>query len=265
MSASGLYVTLQPCEGQRPSRKVVPAGRRSRNSRTSAVLPSPGSPTITAKRGSSVTDTCCSQSSSRSRPTNVPTRPWPPRGRRGATMRRSSRAATPSFLPFASTVACSPNSKAPDQRCSSLADEYLAWCRRLLEPRRNVHSVAGRERAPFARPTDHDLSGVHPDPQREAVVEELPQALEHPERSLQCALRIVLLGGRRSEDRDDGVADELLDRPATERDLPLPSKNRDEASRRSRACSGSSLSPSAVEPTRSANRSVASFRSTARG
>ena len=30
---------------------------------------------------------------------------------------------------------------------------------------------------------------------------------------------MVLLGGRRSEDRDDGVADELLDCPAAERDL----------------------------------------------
>ena len=36
---------------------------------------------------------------------------------------------------------------------------------------------------------------------------------------MQCTLRVVLLGGRRAEDRDDGVADELLDRPAAERDL----------------------------------------------
>ena len=90
---------------------------------------------------------------------------------------------------------------------------------RLLESRRDVHGVAGRERASLARPSDHDLARVHPDPQREAVREELVQTLEHPERRLQRPLGVVLLGHRGAEDRDDRVADELLDRPAAERDL----------------------------------------------
>ena len=107
----------------------------------------------------------------------------------------------------------------PDERCSAFADEHLARRRCLLEPRRDVHGVAGRERASFAGPPDHDVPGVHPNPQREAVAEEALQALEHPQRRLQCPLRVVLLGGRRAEDRDDGVADELLHRPAAERDL----------------------------------------------
>ena len=90
---------------------------------------------------------------------------------------------------------------------------------RLLESRRDVHGVAGRERASLARPSDHDLARVHPDPQREAVREELVQTLEHPERRLQRPLGVVLLGHRGAEDRDDRVADELLHRPAAERDL----------------------------------------------
>jgi len=100
-------------------------------------------------------------------------------------------------------------------QASSLARGRL----RLLESRRDVHGVAGRERASLARPSDHDLARVHPDPQREAVREELVRTLEHPERRLQRPLGVVLLGHRGAEDRDDRVADELLHRPAAERDL----------------------------------------------
>jgi hypothetical protein len=95
-------------------------------------------------------------------------------------------------------------------QASSLARGRL----RLLESRRDVHGVAGRERASLARPSDHDLARVHPDPQREAVREELVQTLEHPERRLQRPLGVVLLGHRGAEDRDDRVADELSTVPS---------------------------------------------------
>jgi hypothetical protein len=108
-----------------------------------------------------------------------------------------------------------------DERGGALADEHLTGRRRLLQTRCDVHGVAGRERAPLARAVDDDLARVHSDPQREAVGEELPQTLEHPQRRLQRPLRVVLLGRRRAEDGNDGIANELLDRAAAECDLSL--------------------------------------------
>ncbi|HEX5469452.1 MAG TPA: hypothetical protein VFW80_10445 [Gaiellaceae bacterium] len=106
-----------------------------------------------------------------------------------------------------------------DERGGALADEYLAGACRLLESRRDVHGIASRERAPFARAPDDDLASVHANPQREAVGKELPEALEHPQRGLQRPLRVVLLRGRSAEHGDDRVSDEFFDRPPAERDL----------------------------------------------
>jgi hypothetical protein len=106
-----------------------------------------------------------------------------------------------------------------DERGGALPDKHLARRRRLLEPRRDVHGVAGRERAPLAGPSDDDLARVHPNPQREAVGKDVPQAVEHPQRRLQRPLCVILLCARGTEDRDDRIADELLDRAAAERDL----------------------------------------------
>jgi len=53
------------------------------------------------------------------------------------------------------------------------------------------------------------------------VSEDLAESIEHPQRRLQRALRVIFLSGRRAEDRDDGIADELLDRSPAEGDLGI--------------------------------------------
>ena len=161
-----------------------------------------------------------SHSSSRLRPTNLAARPCPPRGRRGARIRRSSLQTTPPSFPLASTVrGFAELERAADEGRGALPHECAAGLRRLFEARGHVHRVAGRERAALARAADHDLAGVHADPQREPAAEELLQPLLHPESDLQRPLGVVLLGRGRAEHGDDRVADELLDRSAAERDL----------------------------------------------
>ncbi len=103
----------------------------------------------------------------------------------------------------------------------ALPDERVAGLRRLFEARGDVHRVARRERAPLAGAADHDLAGVDADPESEPAAEELHQPLLHPERDLRCPLGVVLLGCGRAEHGDDRVADELLHRPAAQRDLGL--------------------------------------------
>ena len=62
------------------------------------------------------------------------------------------RQSTPPGFPFASTVARLVElERAAAPRRRALADEDLARLGRLLEPRRDVHRVAGHERAALAR------------------------------------------------------------------------------------------------------------------
>ena len=135
-------------------------------------------------------------------------------------MRTSSRHATPPSLPFASTVLRLTELEGPaDEPSSPLTDQDLARLRCLLEPGGDVDRVARRERASLARAADDDLAGVHPDPERELLAEQLGHPLLHPERDLQRPLSMVLLRRGRSEHCDNRVADELLERPPAERDL----------------------------------------------
>ena len=163
----------------------------------------------------------------------------------------------------ASTVDGSPNSKASPTSvavrsptstwpgaaaCSSLAATFTA------SPVAN--ELPSRGRPTTTSPEFTPIRNARRSPR-------LPQALEHPERGLQCTLGVVLLGGRRAEDRDDGVADELLDRPAAERDLGLHGVV--ELLQGIARVLGIELVAERGGPTRSANRSVANFRSIARG
>src|SRR5439155_11027531 len=68
----------------------------------------------------------------------------------------------------------------------ALADKYLARRRGLLEPRRDVDSVAGHERAALARTTHDDLAAVHADMQREGRAEQPVAAAADGERGVQC-------------------------------------------------------------------------------
>jgi hypothetical protein len=58
---------------------------------------------------------------------------------------------------------------------------------------------------------DDDLPGVHADPHAERVAAFRGEGLDDPQRGVHGALRVVLVRRRRSEDRHDGIADELLD------------------------------------------------------
>src|SRR2546426_613839 len=91
----------------------------------------------------------------------------------------------------------------------------------LLETRRRVHGVAHHavlRDAPHGPGDDHP--GMDADAQAELDPEldldacrVLVEGPLHPERAAQRALRIVLVRDGRTEDHEDGVADEFLDRP----------------------------------------------------
>lgn len=138
----------------------------------------------------------------------------------------------------------------------SRTDDDRAGLGGLLEPGRNVHRVARDERAALAGTAGHHLFGVDSDPQGELLLEELAEAPLHRERRVQGALRMVLLRLGDAEHGHDGVTGELLDCAAGPAELSaIASEKR---SSRTRVRSGSSCSPSAVEPTRSANSTMAS-------
>ena len=81
-------------------------------------------------------------------------------------------------------------------------------CGRLLEARRDVDGVTGRQ--PLLGSRD-DLAGVDADP---AVDAELRERLPHLDRRPARSQRVVLVRRRHAEHRHHRVADELLDRAA---------------------------------------------------
>jgi hypothetical protein len=95
-----------------------------------------------------------------------------------------------------------------------------------LDPRGGVDRVSSEE--PFTRcrahaEADQRLAGVDPDPQAKRCATDRGQlrgVLADPKTGPHCALRIVLVGGRDTEDPDDSVPDELLDRAAEGFDRP---------------------------------------------
>ena len=107
---------------------------------------------------------------------------------------------------------------AADHRDASLSDKHLPGRRALLEPCRDIDRVAGDERAPFTRTADHDLTGVHADPELEAAVQ-LVCPVQHRQGRVQRALGVVLERSRHAECRHDRIAGELLDRAPRTFDL----------------------------------------------
>ena len=107
------------------------------------------------------------------------------------------------------------------QAVGLLANQNLARARRLFEPGCDVERVAGRHRSVAARRTRGDLAGVDADVDHEspaeARLELVPdgvQALLHLDGGADGAQGVVLVGDRHPEERDHGIADELLDRAA---------------------------------------------------
>ena len=100
------------------------------------------------------------------------------------------------------------------------ADQDRARRRCRLDSRRRVHHVAHRERLAGRRllGADERLSGRDADPDLEGEPGvggvQVGDCRPHGEGGAQRALRIVLVADRGSEERDHGVADELLDRAA---------------------------------------------------
>ena len=99
-----------------------------------------------------------------------------------------------------------------------LADEDPVDRRAPLDARGGVDHVTGDHGLTLTRRSverDESLAGVDSDPDMEIaaglVVVQARDGIPHRERRPHRALRVVLVGDRRTEDRDDGVADELLD------------------------------------------------------
>ena len=93
------------------------------------------------------------------------------------------------------------------------AHEDLAGLRGLLEPGRDIESLAGREGGVAL--VDDDLPGLDPDPHGQLAVARLDDRDRRPHR----ALGIVLVRGRHPEDGEHRVAGELLDGPAVGLDV----------------------------------------------
>ena len=152
-----------------------------------------------------------------------------------------------------------------DEAIGALAEQDLAAFRELLESRRNVcrvtrdEIVVGDEADPCDRP------GVNTGPGRRSEAEasfelaiEPSELRPHLDRRPHGAQGIVLVQGRDSEDRKHGVADEFASVP------PWRSTIGRIASKYSvmtcESASGSSCSPSEVEPTTSEKRTVTVLR-----
>ena len=108
-----------------------------------------------------------------------------------------------------------------DRREGRRTQQHLAGRCCLLEPRRDVDGVAGREPLVASATPDDDLAGVDAGARRDLdAVVALELGVQGQERltdlgsSADGAQRIVLVHRRDAEDGHDGVADELLHRPA---------------------------------------------------
>ena len=246
------------------------APSRSQSSRTSRVLPTPASAMIVTRCGSPLLDATARRSRAAARARRRGRRrrrcsPPTPRGRISVSApqeRHADDAAVLALRLDASRLA--ELERAAHERRRALADQDLARRRRLLEPSCDVDGVAGDERAALARPADDDLAGVDADAQRRARRRRASAGDGASQARVQRALGVILERGGRAERRHHCIAGELLHRPA--RALDLGRHRVVEAIEQSRACArGPARLPSAVEPTRSAKRTVASFRSSAGG
>ena len=113
-----------------------------------------------------------------------------------------------------STAPASSTSIAPTrQPPGDGAERDRAGCGRLLQPRRHVHGLAGRERRVDV--VDDELAGFDPDAGLEP---ELVHRFQHVEGCANGAFGVVLVRLRHAEGRHDGVACELLHRAAVQAD-----------------------------------------------
>ena len=102
-------------------------------------------------------------------------------------------------------------------------DDHLVRAGDLLQPARGVHDVAHRGVvAAGAQGADEDLAGVHADAQVDVdpvLLAHLREPFLHPQRRAHRSLGVVLVRDGRTEERDQRVADDLVDLPAEGRDL----------------------------------------------
>ena len=102
------------------------------------------------------------------------------------------------------------------RRCGAVgrfADEDRARWRDRLEPRGGIDDVAGDHPLVGGPDRDGRLAGQDPGPGADPGPDG-SDGVDELEGGPHGALGVVLAGGRRSPDRHDGIADELLDRPA---------------------------------------------------
>ena len=142
------------------------------------------------------------------------------------------------------------------------ADHNLPWRGRLLQPRRQIDRIAGRQ--PLVSAGDH-LPGIHPGAHAHTRAEiGLQLGVEHrdlltqPGRRAHRPQRVILMQHRHTEHRHHRVTDELSTVP------PWPSITARAAPKyrriTCRKLSGSSRSPSAVDPVTSQNNTVTVLR-----
>ena len=102
-------------------------------------------------------------------------------------------------------------------------DDDLVGPGDLLQPARGVHDVAHRGVvAAGTQRADEHLAGVHADPQVDVdpvLVAHLGEPFLHAQRGAHRALGVVLVRDRRAEERDERVADDLVDLAAERGDL----------------------------------------------
>ena len=158
-------------------------------------------------------------------------------------------------MPFSSSGPASSTTRLPrGETIRRRADEDLSGACSLLQPRGEIHGLAGRERRLGV--VDDDLARLDADTRLEL---ELVDRRAHRERGARRALRVVLVCLRHAERRHHGVSGELLDDAAV-----LVDAGRDhleEPLTRRRTTSGSAPVTRRVESTMSTNRTDASLRS----
>jgi len=93
----------------------------------------------------------------------------------------------------------------------SIADNNVAGCGGLLEPRGDVHGVAGYEGAALAGASDDDFAGVDANAQGKLIAEQLSQLSSHRESRMQRTFGVILVCNRGSERCHDSITHELLD------------------------------------------------------
>ena len=218
------YVIPSPYERHVPRTTRARVPIRETSSATRRDLPTPGSPRTVARRAApdatTSSNTCSRRSRCSARPVNgVAGRPGDrPEARDLEQAIRGHRLGLPLRLERLDRL---------DAHCVAheaegrLAEQHVAGAGGLLEPRSDVDRVAGHERLAARAVARDDLAGVDADPQGDARPEALLEILVQGTEArlhLQCgaarAQRIVLVRLRDAEDREDGVADELLHRAA---------------------------------------------------